>query len=481
MLKLSHMDLEVIIGLEIHAQASSKTKMFCSCDNDSFGKEPNTNVCPVCMAFPGMLPVPNKEAVEKGIKAALSLNCEILPHSKFDRKNYFYPDLPPGFQISQYDEPVSENGYVEIETSEGVKKIGITRLHLENDAGKLTHTGQATLLDYNRAGTPLMEIVSDPDLRSAEEARAYAETVQKILRYAGSSDCDMEKGMMRFDASVSLRPHGDEKLYPRAEIKNLNSFRSLERAIEYEIKRQKRLWEEGTPQAGEVTVGWDDDRATTEVMREKESAADYRYFPEPDIPPIDVSEADLAKWLAEKPELPGLKEKRFREEYGLQEQEAVFYTEDIELANFFEEVAKATSAKSANSFVGTILIKALKDQKLSIQESPVSAEAMIELIQAVESGDISNNAAKGPVFTHMMTSDRSVAQIIEDEGLAQVTDTAEIEAFCKQAIESNQKAAQDVKDGQLKAMGALVGMVMKLSKGQANPKLVNDILKKLLL
>jgi len=475
-------EYEVIIGLEIHAQIDTASKFFSPADNDSFGKEPNTNVTAICMGMPGTLPVPSREAIEKGAKAALALGCTLAKFSKFDRKNYFYPDLPYGFQISQFDEPISENGTVEILIDGEKKKIGITRLHLECDAGKLTHTGKSTLLDFNRAGTPLMEIVSDPDLRSAEEAKVFAETVQKIMRYVGSSQCDMEKGMMRFDASVSLRPMGEDKLYPRAEIKNLNSFRSLEAAIKYEVKRQRKMWDEGAPLDHEQTVGWDDERGTTEVMRTKESAADYRYFPEPDIPPIVLTDEQIEAWKQEVPELPLAKYERFMSEFGLNETEATFYTEDQNLANLFEGTAsKSGNAKAANSFVGTILVKQLKDAGLAITDSPVTEKHLVELIKLVADGTISNNVAKSTVFDAMMKDGRMPALIVESEGLAQVSDAGAIEELCKKVIEMKPEIVADVKGGKMKAMGALVGLAMKESKGQANPQMLNDILKKLLL
>ena len=476
-------EFEAVIGLEIHAQISTKTKMFCGCDNDSFAKQANTNVCPICMGFPGVLPAPNKEAIEKGIKGALALHCGIPSFSKFDRKNYFYPDLPYGYQISQFDEPVSEEGYVDIILDDGEKKkIGVTRLHLENDAGKLTHTANGTLLDFNRAGTPLAEIVSDPDMRSAKEARIYAETVQKILRYAGSSDCDMEKGMMRFDASVSIRPKGEDKLYPRAEIKNLNSFRSLEAAINYEIARQTKLRKKGSPLTGEQTMGWDDNKQETRVLRVKESAADYRYFPEPDIPPIEISPEMLAEWKSQVAELPTEKYERFISEFGISEAEALFFCEDIQVANFFEEVAKTSgNTKAASSFLGTILIKRLKDAGLSVTDSKVKAAHLVELIKLVDDGTISNNAAKTDVFDAMMENGEMPAKIVKEKGLAQVSDTSAIEAMCQAAIDANPQAAADLKAGKDRALGSLVGFVMKESRGQANPKMVNDILRKLLL
>lgn len=475
-------DFEAVIGLEIHAQMSTKTKMFCSCDNDSFGKKANINVCPICMGYPGVLPVPNKDAIEKGIKAALALKCGILEFSKFDRKNYFYPDLPYGYQISQFDEPVSEKGYVEIFLDGEKNKIGVTRLHLENDAGKLTHTANCTLLDFNRAGTPLMEIVSEPDMRSAKEAREYAETVQKILRYCGSSDCDMEKGMMRFDASVSIRKKGEEVLNPRGEIKNLNSFRSLETAINYEIQRQIDLWNEGTPLSNDQTLGWDDARGTTKVLRSKESSADYRYFPEPDIPPLEITPEQIEAWRLEVSELPMEKYERFISDLGLPEQEARFYTESKELADYFEEVAKNSgNTKSASSFVGTILVKRLADAKIRISDSPVSTDQIAKLIKLVDDGTISNNVAKTEVFDEMMNSSKDPEKIVEEKGLAQVSDGSAIEEMCQAAIDANPGAAEDFKGGKDRALGAMVAYVMKESRGQANPKMVNDTLRKLLL
>lgn len=476
------MEFEAVIGLEIHAQVSTKTKMFCGCDNDSFGKAANVNVCPICMGFPGMLPVCNKEAIEKAVIAARALGCEIPEYSKFDRKNYFYPDLTNGFQISQFDQPISQNGELSIELEGKELKIGITRLHIENDAGKLTHTASGTLLDYNRAGTPLMEIVSEPDMRSAQEAKAYAESVQKILRYCGSSDCDMEKGMMRFDASISIREKGSTELNPRAEIKNLNSFRSLEIAIEHEIERQIALWKEGEPLSGDETRGWDEERLTTRLLRDKESAADYRYFPEPDLPPIEVSREQLQDWEKQVPELPDEKRKRFMSDYQLKEQDALFYSEDRELAELFESVASSTKEPAlAHSFIGTILVGKLKEEHLKLIDSKITTEQLTELIELIKAGTISNNVAKSTVFEKMWTEGSMPKAIVESEGLVQVSDEGELESICQEVIEANPKAAEDVRAGQMKAIGSLVGGVMKASQGKANPKMVNDILKRLLL
>ncbi len=480
------MEFEAVIGLEIHAQMSTKTKMFCSCDNDSFDKAPNINACPICMGFPGQLPVVNEEALKKGVKAALALNCEIQLHSKFDRKNYFYPDNPKGFQISQYDEPVSKNGFIEVEVRDAENnirkvRVGITRLHLEDDAGKLTHVRDGSLVDFNRAGTPLMEIVSEPDMRNAQEACTYAREIQKIVRYVGSSDADMEKGMMRFDASVSIRPKGEIKLYPRAEIKNLNSFKMLENAVEYEIKRQISAWEEGNPVKSPVTMGWNDEKKETYFMRDKEESDDYRYFPEPDLPMLILDEdmvADIRKAL---PELPNVKRKKYVENFGISEDEARILSDDPVMAVYFEKVVEiCEDPKKAASFITTILIAKLKEYLVEINQQKISAEMMAELIKLVNSNVISNNTAKGDVFEEMYKNGTAPAQIVEDKGLKQVSDTSEIERVCSEVIDENPEPVSDVKAGKEKAMAFLVGQAMKKSKGKANPQMVNDVLKKLI-
>ena len=476
------MEFEAVIGLEIHAQISTKTKMFCRCDNDSFDKEPNINICPVCSGFPGQLPVVNEEAVHKGVKAALALNCVIPEYSKFDRKNYFYPDNPKGFQISQYDEPISKDGFVDIDMEEGrVMKVRITRLHLEDDAGKLMHVRNGSLVDFNRSGTPLMEIVSEPDLRNAKEAAVYAREIQKILRYVGSSEADMEKGMMRFDASVSVREKGQDILNPRAEIKNLNSFKSLEAAIEYEIERQIEAYSEGNPLKSPVTVGWDDEKKITYFMRDKEESDDYRYFPEPDIPPLYMSSEMLEKFRNEIPELPSVKQKKYVDEFGLSPQDAKILAEDSKVAEYFEKVVELSKdAKKAVSFITTVLMKHLNEDYATIDNQKVNAEMLAELIELINSGEISNNTAKGEVFEEMYASGKSPKLIVDEKGLKQVSDTSAIESICKQVIEANPGPVADIKAGQEKAIGFLVGMVMKESKGQANPQMVNDIIKKLL-
>jgi aspartyl-tRNA(Asn)/glutamyl-tRNA(Gln) amidotransferase subunit B len=472
---------EIVVGLEIHCQINTKTKMFCRCSNDSFNEAPNSNVCPVCMGFPGQLPVINQEAVKKGVIAGLALNCNIPRFSKFDRKNYFYPDSPKGFQISQYDKPVAENGQIIIETSEGEKTIGITRLHLEDDAGKLTHTAAGTLCDFNRAGTPLMEIVSEPDIRSIEEASAYAREIQKIMRYVNSSDADMEKGMMRFDLNISLRPQGTKPYGTKVEIKNLNSFQALEKAMEYEVKRQTKELEAGNSIPQE-TRGWNEVENKTISQRSKEEANDYRYFPEPDLPPL-ICEQDMVEALRQEfvGELPYQKRQRFQKEFQLSTEEIRILTETRAMADFFELANSiANNPKTVASFVTTILQKFLNEHEITLEETKVTAQHIGDLVKAIDSGTISNNTAKTTVFEAMFETGDLPDKIIEEKGLKQVSDTGLIEELCKKAIESNPKAIEDYKSGNEKALGALVGFIMKESKGQANPGLVNQTLKNLL-
>lgn len=481
------MQLEAVIGLEIHAQIATATKMFCACDNDAFGKDPNTTVCPVCMGHPGTLPVANARAVELGAKAALALGCTVAQHTKFDRKNYFYPDLPAGYQISQYDEPLSGHGAVEIEVGGERKEVRILRLHLENDAGKLTHVGGSSLCDYNRAGTPLMEIVSEPDLRSAAEAKAYAEAVRAIVQYAGASNADMYKGELRFDASVSLRPVGEEKLYPRAEIKNLNSFRALEAAVAYEIARQTKLWEEGNAPDSETTVGWDDEKGETYLMRSKESAADYRYFPEPDLPPVELTPEQIEAWRSELPELPLARRQRLVQA-GLTEADAALLVADKILADWYEEVvAVCGDAKKAASWTLTETLGRMKvvDEETnqpkysSVAQLPFSARQLGELVKLIGDGTISGKQAK-EVLDYMFAgeADGDPAAIAEAHGMQQVSDAGALESLVDAVLAEHAKVVEDFRAGKGNAVGFLVGQVMKASDGQANPKLVNEILAK---
>jgi len=483
------MELEVIIGLEVHAQVATQSKLWCRCSNDDFDAEPNTLVCPVCAGYPGALPVLNEKALELALKTALALNCSIPKHSKFDRKNYFYPDLPMGYQISQYDEPVSVKGYLDVgvqgtkgmdgtEGTKETKRIGITRLHLENDAGKLMHEGEWSLVDFNRSGSPLMEIVSEPDMRTPEEAKAFAEELQKILQTVGTSEANMYKGQMRFDASISLRPKGEQKLYPRAEIKNLNSFRSLESALHFEIRRQRKLWEEGNPPDKEITVGWIEEEQRTQMMREKESAADYRYFPEPDLPPLVLEEKFVEELKKSLPELPAVYRVRLMEEYGLSEQESEVAVDQITLGRFFEAVAKGSGdAKQARTYVFNILLGFLKEDALDVTKSKVTVEHVVELIKSINSGKISSRVAK-EVLEETYLTGKDPLVIIQEKGLEQVSDTGALEGFCDQVLADNPKIVEDFKNGKEKAFAALIGKVMAMTKGQANPGVVTELLKK---
>jgi aspartyl-tRNA(Asn)/glutamyl-tRNA(Gln) amidotransferase subunit B len=475
-------ELEVIIGLEVHAQMSTKTKMFCGCDNDAFGKPPNTTVCPICMGHPGTLPTPNATAIEKAIKASLAIQCSINLSNHFDRKHYFYPDLPMGFQISQYDFPLSSKGtvtYDMFDPSGNViesKECGITRLHMENDAGKLSHKGTTTLCDYNRAGTPLMEIVTEPDLRSADEAVAFAQELRRILIAIDASEADMFKGMMRFDASISLREKGTEKLNPRSEIKNLNSFKSLERALQYEEKRLRKHWDEDNgPLPGDITVGWIDDEGKTKMLRNKETADDYRYFPEPDIPPLEFEKSYIEDLRASMPALP----RELKEEYiaqGLDEKQALQLIDQVVLQTMFHALREKTDAKRAASLVLTQLLGFLNAAEKEVSEGP-DADAMLELVEKIDDGTISANAGKD-VLQKMVETGKNASTIIKEEGMQQISDDSAIEELVQQAIDANPKAIEDFTNGNEKALGAIVGFVMKESKGQANPAKVNEILKK---
>ncbi|MDP4008110.1 MAG: Asp-tRNA(Asn)/Glu-tRNA(Gln) amidotransferase subunit GatB [Candidatus Peregrinibacteria bacterium] len=484
---------EVVVGLEIHAQCNTKSKMFCGCDNDSFGKEPNINTCPICMGFPGMLPVVNAQAVQKGIKAGLALGCKIPRLSQFDRKNYFYPDLPKAYQITQFDEPVAVDGEVEIELQPDTdehgnpsgdpiyRKIGLERLHLEEDAGKLTHTATGTLCDYNRSSTPLMEIVSKPDMRSIEEASAYAREVQRIVRYVGASDADMEKGMMRFDINVSLRPFGQEELGTKVEVKNVNSFRSLERALAYEIKRQSELLDDG--KASDIvqeTRGWDDERGTTESQRTKEGASDYRYFPEPDLPPLIAEESMVRALKAELPELPVAKKKRFMSEYDLNFEYAGILTNDSEIADFFEEAVKVAGggsdvASKVANMITNVISAFMETDRISISDAKLSAADLGEIVKMMINGEISSTATK-EVIEEIFKNGGTPNQVVESKGLKQVSDTGLIDELCKKVIEANPSVVEEIKSGKPQAIGFLVGQVMKDSKGQANPAMVSQTL-----
>lgn len=466
------MELETIIGLEIHAQLNTKSKLWCDCDNDAFGAEPNTRVCPVCMGFPGMLPVLNKAALQKATRGAAALGCQIQRFSKFDRKNYFYPDLPLGYQISQYDQPIALDGHVQIEMDHEAFKIGITRVHLENDAGKLVHTKTGTLCDYNRSGTPLVEIVTEPDLRSPEQAKVLAQEIQKILRFVDASDADMEKGMMRFDASISLRPKGEDKLYPRVEIKNLNSFTSLQKALTYEYNRQRKLWEAGTPPEKEATVGWLDDEEKTQMLRDKESAHDYRYFPEPDLPPVTFTKDQIKAIEDSLPELPLVKLHRYQESFGLSEQDALKLAESAHLSQFFEETAELSSnpKKAANIVLSVILAQT------DWAQSRVAPQHVADVLTLTEAGKISSSGAKD-ILAAAMETGKKAKDLMEELGLEQVSSTDDLEVWVNEVLEANPQSITDYKNGKDKALQYLMGQVMKVSRGAANPTMVLEMLK----
>jgi aspartyl-tRNA(Asn)/glutamyl-tRNA(Gln) amidotransferase subunit B len=474
------MKYEPVIGLEVHVQLATRTKIYCGCPT-SFGAPPNSNVCPVCLGLPGALPVLNRQAVEMAVQAGLALNCRIRPVSRLARKNYFYPDLPKGYQISQYDEPVAEHGWVEVMLASGKKRIGVTRVHLEDDAGKSIHDGffdsdRYTYVDLNRCGTPLAEIVSEPDMRSSDEAYAYLTELKQMLQYIGVSTCDMEKGHLRCDANVSVRLKGAEKFGVKAEVKNLNSFRFLKMALDYEIERQVALIESGGRVTQETRL-YDPETNTTATMRSKEEAHDYRYFPEPDLVPLVVSDEWRDRLGSAMPELPSTKRARFIEEYGLREYDAEVLTQTRALSEYFEIVAATSGdARSAANWVMGDLAGELKAAGKEIAESPVSARHLGELVALINKGEISGKLAKD-VFAKMFTSGQAPQDIIEREGLKQISDVGALEKVVDQVLASNPKQVEQYKSGKTAVVGFLVGQVMKATRGQANPAAVNEILK----
>ncbi len=466
------MELEVIIGLEIHAQLATASKLWCDCDNDAFGAEPNSRICPVCCGFPGMLPVLNKESVRLAARAATAIGCEIQEFSKFDRKNYFYPDLPTGFQITQYDQPIALDGKVEIIHEGHHKKIGITRVHIENDAGKLTHEKSGTLVDFNRAGSPLIEIVTEPDLRSPVEAKIFAQELQKILRAVGASDADMEKGMMRFDASISLRPVGDKNLYPRSEIKNLNTFSGLVRALEFEIDRQTKLWEKNERPDAETTRGFDDATGKTKLMRRKESADDYRYFPEPDLPPLRFTQEEMQALVGELPELPLEKYMRYKNDLGLTEAEALRLSEEPILAEFFETAIRTSKEprKIANLLLSVVLAHS------NWQRTDIEPDHLVDVAQLFLEGKVSSTGGKQILETAMETGE-TAENLMKKLGLEQVSDSGKLEEWIDAVLEENQETVEQFRSGKGKVLGFLVGQVMKKSAGSANPPVVQEMIK----
>jgi aspartyl-tRNA(Asn)/glutamyl-tRNA(Gln) amidotransferase subunit B len=474
-----------VIGLEIHVQLSTKTKAFCSCPADVFELPPNTAICPVCTGQPGALPVPNEEMIRFAVKTALALNCKIHKYSRFDRKNYFYPDLPKGYQISQYFYPIATEGFLEIDGDEGRKKVRIRRLHLEEDAGKLVHEGDSitrasySLVDMNRCGVPLIEIVTEPDISSPREARVFMEKLRSIVRYLGVSTGDMEKGALRCDANISVVDTETGRQSNRVEVKNMNSFRFVEKALEYEFERIVKAMERGEDVERE-TRGWDMTTKTTVSMRGKEEESDYRYFPEPDIPPVVLSDEYLEEVKKELPELPDEKAERFMREYDLPEYDAKVLTSSKELAEFFEECVKVVNRpKDLSNWIMTEVLRELNERNIEITESKLTPQHFADLFKLMDEGKISIKIAK-EIFPEVFETGKMPSQIVEEKGLVQISDEKLIEELVKKAMEQNPKAVQDYKSGKKKAAGFFVGYVMRETKGKANPELTNRIIQKLL-
>jgi aspartyl-tRNA(Asn)/glutamyl-tRNA(Gln) amidotransferase subunit B len=475
------MEYEAVIGLETHVQLKTKSKMWCGCANQ-YGSEPNTNVCPVCLGMPGVLPVPNDEALRLTVLTGYLLNCEIPRFAKFDRKSYFYPDAPKNYQLTQYDKPSTAHGFVDFEftgagSSNGTSCVRITRAHLEEDVGKLTHYDRNSGVDFNRAGVPLMEIVSEPDITSADMAYEYLNALKDILIYGNVSDCDMEKGMVRCDVNISVRPVGSKELGAKIEIKNMNSFSGVRRAAEYEIARQIEIVKSGGKLI-QSTRRWDDEAGVTDEMRTKEHAHDYRYFPDPDLMPLAPTDAWLAEVKSRVVELPLARKQRFMREYQLPAPDAETFVNDVPLGNYFEGIAKQSkNPKGVANWVINNLRAKLTESQTALVDLKFKPEVFVELVGLVDSGKISGKIAQD-VFADMFASGESPSAIVEKKGLAQVSDTGAIEKFCDEAIAANPNPVADYKAGKVAALNSLKGQVMKLSKGKANPALVGEILER---
>lgn len=471
------MSFETVIGLEVHVELKTNSKIFCSCAV-AFGAPPNTNTCPVCLGHPGVLPVLNRQAVDFAMKASMALNCEVADMTKFDRKNYFYPDNPKAYQISQLDHPIAENGWIDIEVNGETKRIGITRLHLEEDAGKLTHEEGSgfSLVDYNRVGTPLVEIVSEPDIRTPEEAYAYLEKLKAIMQYTEVSDCKMEEGSLRCDANISLRPVGREKFGTKAELKNLNSFTHVLKGLEFEEKRQAEVLSNG----GEIqqeTRRWDDSKKETILMRVKEGSDDYRYFPDPDLENLYIEKEWKDRIRETIPELPDARKSRYIQKYDLPTYDAEVLTQQKAMSDFFEEALELDGPpKQLSNWLMGDVNAYLNQEGKEIQDIPLTPKALVDMIQLIEKGTISSKIAK-QVFKELVENGGDPQQIVEDKGLVQISDEGAILSMVNEALDNNSQSVEDYKNGKGKAIGFLVGQVMKASKGKANPQLVNELLK----
>ncbi len=475
------MEYEAVIGLEVHAQLLTESKIFCRCSTE-FGAEPNTHVCPICLGMPGVLPVLNKKAVDYAICMGLAVNGHINRHAVFARKNYFYPDLPKGYQISQYEEPLIEGGYIDLEDSDTRRRVRLVRIHLEEDAGKSVHAEEyvgenETLIDLNRCGVPLIEIVSEPDLRSPHEAYLYLTKLRQLVRYLGICDGNMEQGSLRCDANVSVRPKGSSELGVKTELKNMNTIRGVERALEYEVKRQIEILNSGG-RVTQQTLLWDEKRGVAEPMRSKEMAHDYRYFPEPDLVPLEVAESWIEQIREQMPELPDARRQRFVREFGLPEYDASVLTESRELADYYEAVVRAgADPKKASNWVMGEVLRILNSEKIEIAELKVAPEQLAELIGLVSSGSISGNAGKS-VLAEMAKTGKPARQVVEEKGLVQISDESALAGVVEQVLAEHPREVERFRQGEAKLLGFFVGQVMRATRGKANPKLVNELLRK---
>ncbi|HHV08381.1 MAG TPA: Asp-tRNA(Asn)/Glu-tRNA(Gln) amidotransferase subunit GatB [Firmicutes bacterium] len=474
-------DLETVIGLEVHVELSTESKAFCRCST-AFGAEPNTQVCPVCLGLPGALPVLNKRVLEYAIKTGLALNCSIASQSKFDRKNYFYPDLPKAYQISQFDQPIAYDGYVDITVDGQARRIGVKRVHMEEDAGKLIHTGDdiatatSSLVDLNRAGVPLIEIVTEPDIRSPEEARLYLTKLKTIIQYLGVSDCKMEEGSLRCDANLSVRPRGSSKLGTKSEIKNMNSFRAVFRGLSFEEERQKEAFLAGEEIVQE-TRHWDESRGITVGMRSKEEAQDYRYFPDPDLPPLAIDPTWVEDIRADLPELPDVRVARFIKEYGLPDYDAEVLTTSQRVADFYDDCVRLhADPKAVSNWIMSEVLRLLNAEGKELEETPLTPEHVTKVLKLMDEGVISGRIAKD-VFEETFHTGRDPEEIVKERGLVQISDEDELGRIVAEVLEANPNVVEDYRNGKDKALGYLIGQVMKATRGKANPQMVNRLFK----